>query len=41
VHALKVEKLDVPADATAALVGFMINANRLGKASFTALYGRK
>lgn len=41
VHALKVEKLDVPADATAALVGFMINANRLGKASFTGLYGRK
>jgi Raf kinase inhibitor-like YbhB/YbcL family protein len=41
VHALKTEKLDVPADATAALVGFMINANRLGQASFTAKYGRK
>ena len=41
VHALKTEKLDVPADATAALVGFMINANRLGKASFEAKYGRK
>lgn len=40
VHALKVEKLDVPADATAALTGYMINANRLEKASFTALYGR-
>ncbi|MCC6208460.1 MAG: YbhB/YbcL family Raf kinase inhibitor-like protein [Gammaproteobacteria bacterium] len=40
VHALKVEKLDVPADATAALVGYMLNANLLGKASFTATYGR-
>lgn len=40
VHALKTEKLDVPADATAALTGYMINANALGKASFTARYGR-
>ncbi len=40
VHALKVDKLDVPEDASAALVGFMINANRIGKASFTAKYGR-
>jgi Raf kinase inhibitor-like YbhB/YbcL family protein len=40
VHALKVDKLDVPADATAALTGFMIHANELGKASFTATYGR-
>ena len=40
VHALKTEKLDIPADATAALAGYMINANTLGKASFTARYGR-
>jgi Raf kinase inhibitor-like YbhB/YbcL family protein len=40
VYALKVDKLEVPADATAALTGFMINANALGKASFTARYGR-
>lgn len=40
VHALKVDKLDIPADATAALAGFMINGNSLGKASFTARYGR-
>lgn len=40
VHALKVPKLEIPADATAALAGFMINANSLGKASFTANYGR-
>ena len=40
VHALKTDKLEIPADATAALAGFMINANSLGKASFTARYGR-
>lgn len=40
VHALKTEKIDVPADASAALVGFMINANRIGRASFTGMYGR-
>jgi Raf kinase inhibitor-like YbhB/YbcL family protein len=40
VHALKVEKLEVPTDATAALTGYMINGNSLGKASFTAKYGR-
>lgn len=40
VHALKVEKLDIPADATAALAGFMINANTIQKTSFTAKYGR-
>lgn len=41
VYALGVEKLDVPADASSALVGYMINANSIGKASFTAHYGRK
>jgi Raf kinase inhibitor-like YbhB/YbcL family protein len=40
VYALKTDKLDVPADATAALTGYMIRANALGKASFTAKYGR-
>jgi len=40
VYALKTNKLDIPADATAALTGYMIHANMLGKASFTALYGR-
>ena len=39
VYALK-DTLDVPADATAALAGFMINGNSLGKASFTARYAR-
>jgi Raf kinase inhibitor-like YbhB/YbcL family protein len=41
VHALKVDKLDLPPDATAALVGFMLHANDLAKASFEARYGRK
>ena len=40
VFALKTEKIDVPTDATAALIGFMINANMIGEASFTAKYGR-
>lgn len=40
VHALKTERIDVPADASAAMIGFMIHANSLGRASFTALYGR-
>jgi Raf kinase inhibitor-like YbhB/YbcL family protein len=40
VYALKVDKLDLPADATAAVAGFMTNANAIGKASFTAKYGR-
>jgi Raf kinase inhibitor-like YbhB/YbcL family protein len=40
VHALKTEKLDIPADATAALAGYMINGNSIAKASFTARYGR-
>ncbi len=39
-YALKVPKLDVPADATAALVGFNVNANSLGKAQILGLYGR-
>ncbi len=39
-HALKTDKLESPADATAALAGFMIHANEIGKAIFTAKYGR-
>ena len=40
VFALKTDTLDVPEDATAALIGFMLNANALAKAEFTATYGR-
>jgi Raf kinase inhibitor-like YbhB/YbcL family protein len=40
VYALKVDKLDLPANATASLTGFMVNANTLGRATFTGLFGR-
>jgi Raf kinase inhibitor-like YbhB/YbcL family protein len=40
IYALKTDELDLPADATAALAGFMINANQIGKATFTGMYGR-
>lgn len=40
VFALKVDKLDLGADAPAAMVGYMLGANALGRASFTARYGR-
>ncbi|TLU83923.1 MAG: YbhB/YbcL family Raf kinase inhibitor-like protein [Chlorobium sp.] len=39
-YALKIDKIDAPAEASAALIGFMIHANTLDKASFTAKYGR-
>ena len=40
VHALGVDRLDIPDDASAALAWFMVNANTLAKASFTSTYGR-
>jgi Raf kinase inhibitor-like YbhB/YbcL family protein len=40
VYALKVDKLDVPGNATSAMIGFYIHANRLASAQVTALYGR-
>lgn len=40
VYALKTPKLEVPADGTAALAGFMIHGSMLGKASFAATYER-
>ena len=40
VYALKVDKIDVPAGATAAYIGFNIHANTVAKATFTALYAR-
>jgi Raf kinase inhibitor-like YbhB/YbcL family protein len=41
VYALKVASIDADANATAALVGFMLNANKVGEASLTATYGRQ
>jgi|SRR5581483_2369945 len=40
VFALKVKALDLTADASAAMVGFYINANKLAEAKITALYSR-
>lgn len=40
VHALKVGKLELPPDPSPALVGFMVNANRLGSATLRAKYSR-
>ena len=40
VHALKVPKIEVPADATAALIGFNVNANTIEKSEIMATYGR-
>jgi Raf kinase inhibitor-like YbhB/YbcL family protein len=39
-YALKVARLDIPADATAAFIGFNVNAASLGKTELMALYGR-
>lgn len=40
VYALNTEKLDINGEASGAMVGFNLNANSLGKASFTVKYGR-
>jgi Raf kinase inhibitor-like YbhB/YbcL family protein len=39
-YALKVPKLDVPADATPAVIGFNVNANKLAESDLVGLYGR-
>ncbi len=41
VYALKTDKIDVPADASPATVGYLANAKKLAKTSFEARYGRK
>jgi phosphatidylethanolamine-binding protein (PEBP) family uncharacterized protein len=40
VHALKVPRLDLDAQASAAMVGFMVFMNSLAKASLTVTYGK-
>lgn len=40
VYALNTDKLDIPAGATAAYVGFNVHGHLLGKAELVALYGR-
>ena len=39
-YALKVEKLDLPQGAHAPVVGFVVNANAIGRTSLTGMYGR-
>ncbi len=41
IHALDVPKIDVPANATAAYVGFNLHAHSVGHATLTAMYGRQ
>lgn len=40
VYALKIDKLNVPEDASPALIGFNIQANKLGLAKLTTTYSR-
>lgn len=40
VHALKVPRLEVPADASAALISYSINSSRIASARLVGLYGR-
>lgn len=40
IHALDTENLELSADASGAMAGFMINQHSLGKAVFEAKYGR-
>jgi len=39
-YALPMKKLDVPAGASKAVTGFMVNANAIGSATLQGLYGR-
>ena len=41
VYALKVDTIDADANASGALVGYMLNANKIGEANLTAMYARK
>jgi Raf kinase inhibitor-like YbhB/YbcL family protein len=40
VYALKVDHIPLQKEASGAMVGYYLNQNKLGKASFTAKYGR-
>ena len=41
VYALKVDQLPLQKEASGAMVGYYLNQNKIGKASFTGTYGRK
>jgi hypothetical protein len=38
---LRVEKLDADENASAAMIGLLVNASQIAKASIQATYGRK
>ncbi|MBE0589398.1 MAG: YbhB/YbcL family Raf kinase inhibitor-like protein [Hydrogenophaga sp.] len=40
VHALKVPRLELPAEASPAMVGYMLHMNRIGSATLEARFGR-
>lgn len=40
VHALKVPRLELPAEASPALVGYMLHLNRIASATLEARFGR-
>ncbi len=40
-YALKVDKIDVPPGASPAMVGFNVNANKLGQAKLTGMFEQK
>jgi Raf kinase inhibitor-like YbhB/YbcL family protein len=40
VFALKTDKLDVPGNATSAMIGYNLNGNKIATARLTGLYGR-
>ena len=40
IYALNVDQLDIPANATAAYIGYNIHAHTRAKAELTAVYGR-
>ena len=40
VHALKTGRLDLDPQSSAAMIGFMVRMNSLGKATLTATYGK-
>lgn len=41
VHALDVETLDLPDDATPAMAGFLINQHEISQAGFMVTYARE
>lgn len=41
IFALKVEKLELPPNPTAAMVGFFVNQNTIGNASLVGMYSRE